>query len=201
MGLTNYRDISAGTSDVSAGFQFEFFCEKCSEVRRSAFKPYRTGQMTGWLSRFTFLVSDLGKASRAVSAFADAGSRSAKSEALAEAKQAAEDWYQRCERCNAWVGRECWDAARSACTDCLQRASTAATAAALFGSPLHTAAPAADPSPTASARCAHCQAPALGGRFCHECGFDMASTHKSCPGCGAMVARHMNFCMDCGHGF
>jgi predicted amidophosphoribosyltransferase len=40
-----------------------------------------------------------------------------------------------------------------------------------------------------------------GGRFCAECGFDMASTHKSCPGCGTMCARAARFCPDCGHGF
>ncbi|MGH8796605.1 MAG: double zinc ribbon domain-containing protein, partial [Caldimonas sp.] len=49
--------------------------------------------------------------------------------------------------------------------------------------------------------CPNCQTPSQGGRFCHECGFDMASTHKSCPGCGATMARQARFCTDCGHGF
>ena len=55
MALTNYRDVSTSMSDVSAGFQFEFYCEKCGEASRSAFKPYRKGQITGWLSRFAFM--------------------------------------------------------------------------------------------------------------------------------------------------
>ena len=29
MSLSNYRDLSTSSSDVSAGFQFEFFCEAC----------------------------------------------------------------------------------------------------------------------------------------------------------------------------
>jgi hypothetical protein len=49
--------------------------------------------------------------------------------------------------------------------------------------------------------CPNCQTPSQGGRFCHECGFDMASTHKSCPACGATMMRQARFCTDCGHGF
>ena len=49
--------------------------------------------------------------------------------------------------------------------------------------------------------CPNCQTASQGGRFCHECGFDMASTHKSCPGCGATMPRQARFCTDCGHGF
>ena len=49
--------------------------------------------------------------------------------------------------------------------------------------------------------CPNCQVLSEGGRFCHECGFDMASTHKSCPGCGTTVSRQARFCPDCGHGF
>ena len=49
--------------------------------------------------------------------------------------------------------------------------------------------------------CPNCQTPSQGGRFCHECGFDMASTHKSCPGCGSVMPRAARFCTDCGHGF
>jgi hypothetical protein len=190
MTLTNYRDLSTPSSDVSAGFQFEFFCEACGETQRSAFQPYRKGQITGWLSRFTFLFTDLNKASRATGAFADAGAASAKSEALAEAASAVAPHYQHCDDCHKWVGRECWNERAECCTACAQRASAG------------TAATPGTPAPSqAGTSCPNCQAPSEGGRFCHECGFDMASTHKSCPGCGALQWRAARFCTDCGHGF
>jgi len=185
MALTNYRDLSTSSSDVSAGFQFEFYCELCGEKSRSAFKPYRKGQITGWLSRFAFMFHDLNKASRATGAFADAGASGAKGEALAEAMAAAAPLYERCDGCRKWVGRECWNASTGSCRECAARTGTAAGPSATAG----------------GAACPNCQTPSAGGRFCAECGFDMASTHKSCPACGVTLPRAARFCTDCGHGF
>ena len=64
MSNSNYRDISTQANDLSAGFQFEFYCERCGESQRSAFSPYRRGQMTGWLSRLLFAFRDLHNAFR-----------------------------------------------------------------------------------------------------------------------------------------
>ena len=192
MPLTNYRDISTSMSDVSAGFQFEFYCEKCGEASRSAFRPYRKGQITGWLSRFAFMFYDLNKASRATGAFAEAGGGSAKAEALEEARAAAAALYERCEGCRKWVGRECWNSNSNTCRDCAAKASS--DAASGYGGSGYSA---AGSGPT----CPNCQTASQGGRFCHECGFDMASTHKSCTACGVTLSRQARFCTDCGHGF
>lgn len=189
MALTNYRDLSTSSSDVSAGFQFEFFCEACGETQRSAFQPYRKGQITGWLSRFAFMFSDLSKASRATGAFADAGAGGAKAEALGEAVAALPSPYQHCSECRKWVGRECWDARADSCKACAGGAQAGTSAASQAA------------ASQGGSACPNCQAPSQGGRFCHECGFDMASTHKGCPGCGAMQLRQARFCTDCGHGF
>ncbi len=185
MPLTNYRDLSTSSSDVSAGFQFEFFCERCGESWRSPFKPYRKGQITGWLSRFAFMFSDLSKASRATGAFADAGGGSAKTEALEEARATAASMFEHCPGCRKWVGRECWDAHAGSCNECAGQAARGSGHEASGG----------------GAVCPNCQTPSQGGRFCHECGFDMASTHKSCPACGVTLPRSARFCTDCGHGF
>ena len=48
--------MSTSSSDVSAGFQFEFYCEICGDTWRTDFKPYRKGQITGWLTRFAFML-------------------------------------------------------------------------------------------------------------------------------------------------
>ena len=192
MALTNYRDISTSTSDVSAGFQFEFYCEQCGEKSRSAFKPYRKGQITGWLSRFAFLFYDLNKASRATGAFADAGAGGAKGEALAEAMALAAPLYEKCPGCRKWVGRECWNSTHGTCQDCAASAAKGAPAQAGYANAAGSG---------GAAACPNCQTASQGGRFCHECGFDMASTHKSCPACGITLPRQARFCTDCGHGF
>lgn len=187
----NFRDVSPSTSDVSAGFQFEFYCDACGETWRSPFRPYRKGQITGWLTRFAFMFSDLYKAGRATGAFSDAGANSAKSEALTDAQALAAQRYQHCPECHNAVCGDCWDDRGEQCVACSNRAKTPNTSG--YGSGASNGA--------AATACPNCQTASQGGRFCHECGFDMASTHKSCPGCGSTMPRQARFCTDCGHGF
>jgi Uncharacterised protein family UPF0547 len=194
MSMKNYRDVSPSSSDVSAGFQFEFFCEICGETSRSAFQPYRKGQLTGWLTRFAFMFSDLHKVGRATGTFADAGATSAKTEALAEAQALAAKHYTHCETCHKWACGECWNENAGQCKDCAAKVGARRGGGGGGGYGNEAAA-------ESGAACPNCQTPSQGGRFCHECGFDMASTHKSCPGCGATMPRAARFCTDCGHGF
>ena len=184
--MDNYRDLSTPAGDVTAGFQFEFFCQHCGDTRRTAFQPYRRGQITGWLTRFTFLVTDLHKFGRATGAFADAGASKARAEALTVATQGMRAAFQRCEGCRRWIGRECWDASTGRCHDCAAKARGARLATG---------------SDAAGAVCPHCATPSEGGRFCAECGFDLGSAHKRCPGCGASAPRSARFCTDCGLAF
>ena len=190
MSLNNYRDLSTSSSDVSAGFQFEFYCDLCGESMRTAFTPYRKGQLTGWLGRFTFLFSDLYKVNRASGAFADAGASSAKAEALEEARATVAQYYHACPTCHRAAGNECWSADLQQCRDCAAKARSGSSGGYSQSAPGE-----------AGSACPHCQTPSQGGRFCHECGFDMASTHKSCPSCGSTMSRQARFCTDCGHGF
>ncbi|MFF4145457.1 hypothetical protein ACFY0A_29665 [Streptomyces sp. NPDC001698] len=46
----NHRDLCE-QHGTGAGFQFEFYCSRCSDTWRSPFEPFRAGQMAGWLSR------------------------------------------------------------------------------------------------------------------------------------------------------
>ena len=179
-----FRDLSSGSSDLGAGFQFEFYCERCGETWASPFRPYRAGQLSGWLQRLGMFSSNLWTASRASSSIADARSRGAREAAYRDAVAEAERRFHYCGRCDKQVCDNCWDARAGACTAC--------------------AAPAAATAASGAAReiaCPNCQAPTQGGRFCAECGFDLASTHKSCPSCGVTVPRQSRFCPDCGHGF
>jgi len=197
--MKNFRDVSTSTAGVGAGFQFEFFCENCGETWRSPFKPYRRGQLTsllgqasqltsevgGWLNGLSRAVTNVYRASRGMGAFANAGASKAGTEAQAEAIALARDRYHQCEGCHKWVGDECFNERSGLCVACVAEKPGAQRGEGAGG----------------ALACPNCQTPSQGGRFCHECGFDMASTHKSCPGCGATLARSARFCGDCGHGF
>lgn len=192
----NVRDISPPPSDARAGFQFEFVCDSCGDTWKSPFKPYRQGQVAGVFRSIAAVFGEfykigaitdmMGKVQRASGTSANESSRTAKQAALEEAQALAEQRYHRCPGCKTTVCDNCWNESRELCVRCLKsesdsRGSGSSSASALV--------------------CPNCQAPSEGGRFCHECGFDMASTHKSCPSCGATMNRSARFCTDCGHGF
>ena len=46
----NFSDHSVH-SGTDAGFQFEFYCERCNDAWRSEFSPFRGGQASSWLGR------------------------------------------------------------------------------------------------------------------------------------------------------
>lgn len=193
MGLDNYRDLSTSGNDVSAGFQFEFACTNCSRKWKSPFKPYRLGQITGLITRFTFLYSGAAKTGRASGNFADIGSRGARGKALAEAMQVAETKFVTCPSCLKGVCNQCFDSDADCCLPCVDNSAQKSQMA-------QRQAVEEERGRSATA-CPNCSTPNPGGRFCAECGFDMASTHKACPSCSAMLPRAARFCTDCGHGF
>jgi hypothetical protein len=185
--LENYRDLSRPGTDTGAGFQFEFGCDQCGRKWKSPFKPYRTGQLAGLIYKFAFFFQDRGQVSRIASGAADAGTQRAREKALAEAQSQAAERYQKCPGCTQSVCTECWNERTGQCNACTAKESQAVVRAG-------------GGTPGGQTACPNCGA-AASGRFCAECGFDMASTHKSCPGCGVMCLRQARFCTDCGHAF
>lgn len=173
MDLENYKDMSSYGS--SPGFQFEFHCKNCDQTWRSQFKPYRRGQVAGFFGNLMSNFHIGAKAGAATRLASEAGLASAKAAALAEARQTAATLHNDCANCPNAERND----PRSASAGTAQSASNAAPGLS----------------------CPNCRAPHGGGRFCAECGFDMASTHKSCPECGAMALRQARFCNECGHGF
>jgi rubrerythrin len=196
--LTNYRDISTNPGEVGAGFQFEFICESCGDTWKSQFKPYRAGQAAGLFRRFGYIFNEFAKISavsdiifkvgRASGTTVEATGDKPRAQALEEAMAIARQRYDQCSSCHTWVCANCYDESRQVCVKCDR------SGGAGGGSGQGAA------SASAMA-CPNCQTPSQGGRFCHECGFDMASTHKSCPSCGTTLPRQARFCTDCGHGF
>jgi len=190
--MKNVRDLSTKDA-LSPGYQFEFFCQGCDYTWRSKFKTNRMGQATGWLMRFAFLFGGLGKAGRATGAFSDAGSRGAHDEAFLEAQAQAQRLFHYCPNCRRQYCGDCWDDDAGSCTYCVKKAAEEARGRYMTED--------TGGGGGGALRCPNCQTPTEGGRYCAECGFDMASTHKSCPSCGAVLPRASRFCTDCGHGF
>jgi hypothetical protein len=188
--LKNYRDLSTNSGDISAGFQFEFNCECCDYTWRSPFKAHRTSQITAWLSRLAFLSPDLNKMGRSTGVVADASFRNAKDEAFLVAQSQVAGRFHKC-ACGRQACESCWDEDRQLCAKCIKSGQRTSSDGYSEGGGEAASGPV----------CPNCQTPSQGGRFCHECGFDMASTHKGCPGCGAVMPRAARFCTDRGHGF
>jgi hypothetical protein len=195
MSLTNYRDVSKAGTGANPGFQFEFLCGNCSRAWTSPYKPYRRGQLSGLIYRFAYLFDNHGRMSQASDAVAGIGVKSARAAALQAAIALAEQRYTECPGCRQAVCEDCWNPRTQRCTGCDAKSERAAGRAEPAASSGGGTGSGVGPA------CPNCQAAFGGGRFCAECGFDMASTHKSCPGCGAMCTRTARFCNDCGHGF
>jgi len=196
MALDNYRELSVSSSEVGTGFQFEFACARCSRKWKSAFKPYRVGQLSTLMSRFGWMVGIQHGASHHVGNAADMGLHGAREKALGAAREQAARIYTTCGRCAESVCEDCWSASEGCCSKCAGQPAAQADRQ-------DSVAPGAVRGQGASAAmaCPNCRTALNGGRFCAECGFDMASTHKTCPSCGTMVQRQTRFCGDCGHSF
>lgn len=186
MALDNYQDLSDRSKSLSAGFQFEFSCSHCKSVWRSPYRPFRTGQITGVLLRVTEYVRKLSFVGQVGADLSDYATDKAHAQARDEALALARQRYTECPKCLHAYCENCMDG--SICVPCM--------ASSLDHAPRGSSAKGAE-----GANCPQCQAPGLGGRFCAECGFDFAATHKSCPGCGALCQRASRFCTDCGHSF
>ena len=198
--LSNYRDVSrTDSTSLDVGFQFEFACGNCSRTWKSPFRPYRRGQFVGAVYNFVHYFGDRSGMFRWLHLMATTGETKARESALNAALQLADQRYTFCPRCNRAVCEECWDDRARACQGC--RGESGRTAKAATGYRGGSEKVESVAGQAAAAKCSNCGAALDGGRFCAECGFDLASTHKSCPGCGTLCVRAARFCPDCGHGF
>ena len=206
--LKNYRDVSHKGSTMNAGFQFEFYCESCSRTWTSPFEAYRRGQLAGFLDRFAHFISDRGTMFRASNAMADVGAAGAQQRALNNALELAQQRYTECPSCAKAVDEECWNSRARTCEHCATGQSHSAQSTRGHdhnrepeGRGMNDGGGRDRAEAGGGLKCPNCSTTVAGGRFCEECGFDMAATHKSCPGCGTMCSRATRFCADCGHAF
>jgi len=203
----NYRD-HCQQSGVAAGFQFEFFCERCNDTWRTEFVPYRGGQASGWLHKASGLFGGvLGTVGDAVDGLAQSNWGKARDEAFSEALGQAQKHFHRCGKCFQYVCGVCWNGERGLCLNCAPDVEVEVEAAMAEG-----AVQAAREKGVARGQelgaqvdtekkrqlvCPECRTETHGAKFCPNCGKQMGVKDK-CSKCSAEVAPGTKFCPECG---
>jgi hypothetical protein len=203
----NVQDLSNSTG-VDAGFQFEFYCERCSDRWRTAFKPYRSAQAGGWLQKGASLFGGLlGNAGSVLNSVAEAGWHSARDAAFKEAVEAGKAHFNRCGACHDYVCAQCFDGQNGLCYQCAPNVKVAITRARAQGEVDSASELAAGEGKRRGMRhdvrqdmqlvCPQCRSETHGAKFCPECGFRMTQ-QVQCRGCSAMLEPGTRFCTECG---
>ncbi|MGB8644277.1 MAG: zinc ribbon domain-containing protein [Anaerolineae bacterium] len=197
----NYQDHS-----TDAGYQFEFFCDRCGTGYKTKFEGSLSSTASSALDAAAGIfggifgnAADIGH--RVHSAGWEKGRDAAMERAIAETKQ----FFKQCRRCSKWVGDECWNKERGLCLDCApdleSEASHIQTQAAIDD--MNTKARTVDYvsadkfKQTVSGSCPNCGAALTGGKFCPECGKPVVQK-KFCTECGKEVQAGVKFCPECG---
>jgi len=200
--VANYDDLS-----TDRGYQFKFYCDKCSNGYMSRFIPSITGTAGGLLRAAGGIFGGiLGGAGNVAYEIQRAVGGKAHDDALNTAVQEAKGHFRQCTRCGKWVCPEvCWNAKRSLCEECapdldqeLAAAQAQATKQQLFEKALATDYTAGiDMKREAGGACPKCGARVQAGKFCPECGTAVAPK-TTCATCGAEADKASRFCPQCG---
>lgn len=207
----NSRDLSNAYGN-DAGFEFEFYCQRCSDTWRSGFENYTLGRASGWLRRASNMASNVTSnigwdVANTVDGLADAGWHKARDAAFQRAITKAEGHFHRCARCTQHVCDKCWNADRGLCLHCapdlqaeVEQARAegeiyaARTAASEAGAKL---AAGLDVTTQRQLVCPQCKSETHGGKFCPECGFKVGAP-ASCGSCSSEIPTGAKFCPECG---
>lgn len=203
----NYNDLCR-ESGVNAGFQFEFYCERCNETWRTDFVPYTSGRASGWLGKAAGMFGGiLGNVGDAVEGLAESGFGKARDKAFREAVEQAKHHFHRCAKCFQYVCDVCWNAEKGLCYNCAPDAEIEIEAARAQGEVYAAGEKAALEGIRAGKKmdvkrkrqlvCPDCGAETHGAKFCPECGKQL-SAKGQCPKCSAELSPGAKFCPECG---
>ncbi|MFL6600232.1 MAG: zinc ribbon domain-containing protein [Steroidobacteraceae bacterium] len=207
----NYRDlcIQQGTG---AGFQFEFYCQCCSDTWRSPFDPYRSGQASGWVREAGGLLGNLlgsfgNQIDNAADGLARAGWGTARDGAFKHAINAAQQHFHRCAHCHHYACDRCWSDGSGLCQSCapdLAAEVQAARHAGVVQAATENAravgvglAAKVDVVTAPTLVCPTCQAETHGAKFCPQCGHNLI-TKAQCSACHTELSAGSHFCPECG---
>lgn len=203
----NFNDLSI-QSGVNAGFQFEFYCQRCHDAYRTPFRGFKGGQASGWLGKAAGMFGGvLGEAEQVATGLTQAGWAKARDDAFQQAVADATSHFHRCARCHGHVCDKCFNAQKGLCYDCAPSVEVEVEAARNQGE-LEMASQRAktegearggqvDVKTDKQLVCPNCGAEAHGAKFCPECGSKLA-VNLQCGGCGAELTPGTKFCPECG---
>ncbi|MRS13221.1 MAG: zinc ribbon domain-containing protein [Actinobacteria bacterium] len=203
----NYRDLSE-EDGARAGFQFEFYCERCGDAWRSEFVPFTAGQTAEWVGKAAGMFGGiLGNVSDVADSVSDKAFGTEQDKAFQAAVAAAEAHFHRCPKCTDYFCDKCWNVEAGLClTDAPSaeveiesafaqgKVQAAGEKAALQGihEGKHT-----DVKERSQLVCPSCGAETRGAKFCPECGQKLAQK-AFCAQCGAAMPAEAKFCPECG---
>ena len=217
MALQAFTDNFADNS-TEAGFQFTFFCAICNEGYKTKFiesKTYGKGKLLKGLGGIIGAAAQIaGKynigygVERGVDAIGerfngmspdwqkehDAAFEAAQSEAKAH--------FHRCPKCTQWVCENDWNEQENLCTQCAPRENVEIAAARAKKNAADIGAKAAGTQvftgeiESKQTLCSSCGKPAGNGKFCNNCGKELAL--GICKKCGAKNQAGTAFCGECG---
>lgn len=203
----NYQDLSE-EDGARAGFQFEFYCERCRDAWRSEFVPFKTGQAAEWVGKAAGVFGGLlGNVSDVADGISDKAYGEAHDKAFQEAIAAAKDHFHRCPKCTDYFCDSCWNADAGLCLNDAPSAAVEIESAFAAGKAQAAGEKAAlhgthegkhlDVKERAQLVCPKCGAETKGAKFCPECGEKLAQ-RAYCPECGAAISGEPKFCPECG---
>lgn len=204
----NFNDLSQ-QSGVSAGFQFDFYCQRCNDTWRSEFVPYRSGQTAGWVGKAAGLFGGvLGGIGSAVEGLAESSWGGARDEALKGAIEQAKHHFHRCAKCHNFVCDTCWNPDKGLCLNCAPSAEVEIEAARAQGEVQGASEVATEEGVSRGKKmdvkrsrqlvCSGCGTETHGAKFCPNCG-QQTAVKTSCPACSAELSPGTKFCPECGH--
>ena len=200
----NYRDHS-----TEAGYQFEFFCERCGNGYKSGFQASALGVGTKVARGLGGLLGGaLGNVGYAGQEAKDLTESQAKDKALKQAVEEMAPYFKQCHKCGSWVCNEiCWNEEYGLCVNDapkLEQEIAGAQAQAQLGQ-VKQKVQEVDWTKDVNverrqvAICPHCGAEAEhSGKFCPECGKPL-SMPVACAKCGTESPRGTKFCPECGN--
>ena len=204
--VSNYNDLS-----TDSGFQFEFFCNRCSTGYRTPFKAWAVGTASSVLDAASGLFGGIfSSAANVGERVRSAAWQKAHDEAFESALENIRPNFIQCPRCSTWVCRKsCWNTKRGLCKECAPDLGVEMSAAQASRSVEEVWAHAAMAEEdkhlgeenwreTIRATCPNCEAPlAVNAKFCPECGAKLKEKNQ-CAHCGAALTPNAKFCPECG---
>ena len=200
----NYTDHSS-----EAGYQFEFFCERCGNGYKSGFTRSALGIGTKVARGLGGLLGGrLSQAGYAGDELKDLTESQAKDKALREAVQEVAPLFNQCHRCGQWVCKQiCWNEEFNLCVNDAPKLEQeiAGMQSAARLQQVQDKVQQVDYSSDVNverkqvALCPHCGAEAAhGAKFCGNCGKSMVVS-LTCARCGTESPSGTKFCPECGN--